>query len=68
MTAQTKGVDVLAVPRVEKRRWNGPGRYSTSHWVVVTANGELLNAKRRVKRFRSEEAASAALARIGGAQ
>lgn len=59
-------VGVLATPRVEQRRWNGPDGYFTIHWVVVTASGELLNASRRIKKFRSFEAARAALARVGG--
>lgn len=49
------------LPRVEQRRWNGPGSYCTTHWVVLTETGELLNAKRRIKKFRSEEAATKAL-------
>ncbi|WP_369916498.1 hypothetical protein AB8810_10945 [Xanthomonas sp. NCPPB 3005] len=68
MTAQTKGVDVPALPRVEQRRWSGPNGYSTVHWVVLTADGELRNDKQRVKKFRSQEAANAAMTRVCGVQ
>ena len=56
--------DGSVVPRVERRHWNGPNGYFTTHWVVVTAAGVMLNAKGRNKKFRSIATANAALDRV----